>query len=53
VGSKLEPESIAAAADAAFAVGRPLDNASATIPYRKRMVRVFAQRVLEDIANPQ
>jgi 4-hydroxybenzoyl-CoA reductase subunit beta len=51
VGSRLESEAIAAAADAAFAVGRPLDNASATIPYRKRMVRVFAQRVLEDIAN--
>ncbi|HEY5095575.1 MAG TPA: xanthine dehydrogenase family protein subunit M [Candidatus Eremiobacteraceae bacterium] len=51
VGSRLEPEAIAAAADAAFAVGRPLDNASSTIPYRKRMVRVFAQRVLEDIAN--
>jgi 4-hydroxybenzoyl-CoA reductase subunit beta len=50
VGSKLDPEAIAAAADAAFAVGRPLDNASATIPYRKRMVRVFAQRVLEEIA---
>jgi 4-hydroxybenzoyl-CoA reductase subunit beta len=51
VGSRLEPEAIAAAADAAFAVGRPLDNASATIPYRKRMVRVFAQRVLEAIAT--
>jgi 4-hydroxybenzoyl-CoA reductase subunit beta len=51
LGSKLEPEAIAAAADAAFAMGRPLDNASATIPYRKRMVRVFAQRVLEDIVH--
>jgi 4-hydroxybenzoyl-CoA reductase subunit beta len=50
VGSAFEPEAIAAAADAAFAVGRPLDNASGTIPYRKRMVRVFAQRVLEEIA---
>lgn len=51
IGSKLEPDAIAAAADAAFAMGRPLDNASSTIPYRKRMVRVFAQRVLEDIAT--
>jgi 4-hydroxybenzoyl-CoA reductase subunit beta len=51
IGSKLDSDAIAAAADAAFSVGRPLDNASATIPYRKRMVRVFAQRVLEDIAN--
>ena len=49
-GPAANVEAIAAAADAAFAMGRPLDNASATIPYRKRMVRVFAQRVLEDIA---
>ncbi len=31
-------------------VGKPLDNTSATIPYRKRMVRVFARRVLDDVA---
>ncbi|MEO6835694.1 MAG: FAD binding domain-containing protein, partial [Candidatus Tumulicola sp.] len=51
VGSRLEPDAISAAADAAFAMGRPLDNTSGSIPYRKRMVRVFAQRVLEDIAG--
>jgi 4-hydroxybenzoyl-CoA reductase subunit beta len=51
VGSRFEPDAIAAAADAAFAMGKPLDNTSATIPYRKRMLRVFAQRVLEDVAT--
>jgi CO/xanthine dehydrogenase FAD-binding subunit len=50
VGSKLGAETIEAAADAAFAVGKPLDNTSATILYRKRVVRVFARRALEDLA---
>jgi len=50
IGTRLESEALEAAADAAFAVGKPLDNTSATIPYRKRMVRVFARRVLDDVA---
>ena len=49
IGSKLESEALEAAADAAFAIGKPLDNTSATIPYRKRMVRVFARRALDDL----
>lgn len=51
IGSALENEALEAAADAAFAAGKPLDNTSATIPYRKRMVRVFARRALEDVAT--
>jgi 4-hydroxybenzoyl-CoA reductase subunit beta len=51
IGSALGPENIGDAAEAAFRAGRPLDNTSATIPYRKRMVRVFAQRALEDVAR--
>jgi 4-hydroxybenzoyl-CoA reductase subunit beta len=47
VGTRLEADALDAAADAAFTVGKPLDNTSATIPYRKRMVRVFARRALE------
>jgi len=50
VGSRLGSEALEAAADAAFAIGKPLDNTSATIPYRKRMLRVFARRALEDVA---
>ncbi len=53
IGAALDSESIAEAAEAAFKAGRPLDNTSATIPYRKRMVRVFAQRTLEDVARAQ
>ncbi len=49
VGSTLDDGALEAAADAAFAVGRPLDNTSATIPYRKRMLRVFARRALGDL----
>jgi 4-hydroxybenzoyl-CoA reductase subunit beta len=51
VGSRLEPDALDAAADAVFAVGKPLDNTSATIPYRKRMLRVFARRALESAAR--
>jgi 4-hydroxybenzoyl-CoA reductase subunit beta len=47
VGTACGPEDIAAAADAAFAAGRPLDNTSASIPYRKRMIGVFARRAIE------
>jgi len=47
IGSRLEPDALDAAADAAFAVGKPLDNTSATIPYRKRMIRVYARRALD------
>ena len=49
IGTRLEDDALEAAADAAFAAGKPLDNTSATIPYRKRMVRVFARRTLGDL----
>jgi 4-hydroxybenzoyl-CoA reductase subunit beta len=48
VGTRLLAADLDAAADAAFSVGKPLDNTSATIPYRKRMVRVFARRALDE-----
>jgi 4-hydroxybenzoyl-CoA reductase subunit beta len=53
VGSKLEPDVLDAAADAAYATGKPLDNTSGSIPYRKRMLRVFARRTLEACARPR
>jgi 4-hydroxybenzoyl-CoA reductase subunit beta len=49
IGTRLESEALEAAADAAYAAGKPLDNTSATIPYRKRMLRVFARRALDDL----
>lgn len=51
IGTRLESDALEAAAEAAFAVGKPLDNTSATIPYRKRMVRVFARRALDDLTT--
>ncbi|MBV8670091.1 MAG: FAD binding domain-containing protein [Candidatus Eremiobacteraeota bacterium] len=53
VGTKLEPDALDAAADAAYATGKPLDNTSGSIPYRKRMLRVFARRTLEACAAPR
>ena len=47
VGTRLEQAALEAAAEAAYSAGKPLDNTSATIPYRKRMVRVFTRRALD------
>jgi len=50
-GTRLEPEALAAAAELAFAAGKPMENtASASLLYRKRMLRVLARRALEDLA---
>ncbi len=46
VGTDLNPRALDEAADAAYAAGKPLDNTSGSIPYRKRMLRVFARRAL-------
>ncbi|HVR89353.1 MAG TPA: FAD binding domain-containing protein [Candidatus Limnocylindria bacterium] len=46
VGTKLEDAAIAAAADAAHKVARPMDNTSGTIAQRKKTVPVFATRAL-------
>jgi 4-hydroxybenzoyl-CoA reductase subunit beta len=46
VGTQLEDEAIAKAADAVFAAARPMDNTSGTIAERKRASRVLAVRVL-------
>jgi CO/xanthine dehydrogenase FAD-binding subunit len=49
VGSRLEDEAIAAAAEAAFKAARPMDNTSGTIAQRKRTVSVFAIRALREL----
>ncbi len=51
IGTRLEPEALAIAADAAYKVGKPMENAGTTLAYRKRMLRVFTRRTLEDIAG--
>jgi 4-hydroxybenzoyl-CoA reductase subunit beta len=49
VGSRLEDEAIAAAAEAAWKAGRPLDNTDFTISWRKEMIRPFVRRTLADL----
>jgi 4-hydroxybenzoyl-CoA reductase subunit beta len=51
VGTDLNPAALDAAAEAAYTVGKPLDNTSGSIPYRKRMLRVFARRAFEACAT--
>ena len=49
VGSRLEPEAIAAVADGARRVARPLDNTDFTLSWRKEIVTTFVKRALEDL----
>ncbi len=50
-GSRLEPEAIEAAADAATLVARPMDNSDLTPGYRKRRVRVEVSRAFAELAG--
>jgi 4-hydroxybenzoyl-CoA reductase subunit beta len=49
VGSRLEDDAIAAAAEAAHKIARPMDNTSGTIAQRKKTVPVFATRALASL----
>lgn len=51
VGSRLDDDAIAAAAEAAFKAARPMDNTSSTIAQRKRTVSVFATRALRELRD--
>jgi 4-hydroxybenzoyl-CoA reductase subunit beta len=51
VGQRLTPESIDAAAAAAFKPAKPLDNTDLVLSYRKKMVRVHVARVLRQLAG--
>src|SRR5712691_1870780 len=51
VGTKLEDEAIAAAADAVHKAARPMDNTSGTISQRKRAARVFTERALRSLRD--
>ena len=46
VGSRLDDDAVAAAADAAHKAARPMDNTSGTISQRKRAARVLTERAL-------
>jgi len=51
VGSRLDDDTIATAAEAAFKAARPMDNTSSTIAQRKRTVSVFATRALRELRD--
>ena len=54
VGTNLEDDAIAAAAEAVHKAARPMDNTSGTISQRKRAARVFTERALRALrANLQ
>jgi len=52
VGTKLERGALEEAVDRAYALGKPMENVATTLLYRKRMLRVFTRRALEDVASP-
>ena len=51
IGTRLDDEAIAAAADAVHKAARPMDNTSGTITQRKRASRVFAERALRSLRD--
>ncbi|MPZ15250.1 MAG: 4-hydroxybenzoyl-CoA reductase [Chloroflexi bacterium] len=51
LGNKLEPDVIDAAAEAAYAESRPVDNTGGTVVQRRRTIRAFVKRALEALAN--
>lgn len=51
IGSRLEPSALSAAAEHVFSSGKPMENTSTSLLYRKRMLRVVALRTLEDLAT--
>jgi 4-hydroxybenzoyl-CoA reductase subunit beta len=51
VGTRLDDEAIATAADAVHKGSRPMDNTSGTISQRKRASRVFTERALRSLRD--
>jgi 4-hydroxybenzoyl-CoA reductase subunit beta len=49
VGTRLDDDAIAAAAEAVHRAARPMDNTSGTISQRKRSARVLAERALAEL----
>jgi len=51
LGQKLTPDVIAATAEAAYKPAKPMDNADASYAWRKKMVRVYVARALEELSK--
>jgi 4-hydroxybenzoyl-CoA reductase subunit beta len=49
VGTELDDDAIARAADAAFAAAKPMDNADFHLHWRKEMARVYTRRALIEL----
>jgi len=49
IGGRLDDDTVAAAATAAWRAGRPLDNTDFTISWRKEMIRPMVARALGDL----
>jgi 4-hydroxybenzoyl-CoA reductase subunit beta len=52
IGRPLDADSIASAAEAAYARGKPLDNTDFMMNWRKRMIREYVTRALGDLGSP-
>jgi 4-hydroxybenzoyl-CoA reductase subunit beta len=48
-GTSLEPDAIAAAAEAAYRPAKPLDNTDFDLSWRKQMTRVYVTRAIEEL----
>ncbi|MGH7568933.1 MAG: FAD binding domain-containing protein [Gemmatimonadales bacterium] len=48
-GTALQPDAIAAAADAAYQPSKPLDNTDFELSWRKQMTRVYVTRALQEL----
>jgi 4-hydroxybenzoyl-CoA reductase subunit beta len=48
-GSRMDPDAIQAAADAAFRPSKPMDNTDFPLTWRKEMTRVYVRRALEEL----
>ncbi|HXF94719.1 MAG TPA: FAD binding domain-containing protein [Gemmatimonadales bacterium] len=48
-GTRLEPEAVEAAAEAAYRPAKPLDNTDFELSWRKQMTRVFVTRAIEEL----
>jgi 4-hydroxybenzoyl-CoA reductase subunit beta len=48
-GSMLEPDAVAAAADAAFRPSKPMDNTDFGLAWRKEMTRTYVRRAFEEL----
>ncbi len=51
VGARLDPERIAAAAEACYVKARPLDNTDFIMNWRKQMTRIYVTRALEALRD--